>query len=106
MFRMLVDEDAVIIFLSGFSVADYPLRESLFPTLKSGPLERIVFGMKYVSPPQGMPLSAAERRALPGEKGTVVPASQQDNPISNHLNTWRIAYNIEGIRAWLFEQRL
>jgi CubicO group peptidase (beta-lactamase class C family) len=66
MFRMLVDEDVVIIFLSGFSVADYPLRESLFPTLKSGPLERIVFGMKYVSPPQGMPLSATERRALPG----------------------------------------
>jgi hypothetical protein len=66
MFRMLVDEDVVIIFLSGFSVADYPLRESLFPTLKSVPLERIVFGMKYVSPPEGTPLSGAERLALRG----------------------------------------
>lgn len=65
-FRMLVDEDAVIIFLSSFSIADYPFRESLFPTLKTGPIERIIFGMKYLPPPRGRPLSAAERRELPG----------------------------------------
>ncbi|WP_229807661.1 alpha/beta hydrolase-fold protein [Asticcacaulis endophyticus] len=39
------------------------------------------------------------------EKGTVVPEGQDDNPGSNHVNTWRIAYTIEGIRDWLFEQK-
>ncbi len=38
-------------------------------------------------------------------KGTVVPEGMQDNSINNHLCTWRIAYNIEGIRDWLFQQR-
>jgi predicted peptidase len=38
-------------------------------------------------------------------KGTVVPAGQPDNGGSNHVNTWRIAYGIEGIRAWLFRQK-
>lgn len=37
-------------------------------------------------------------------KGTVVPKGQDDNPGSNHINTWRIAYRIEGIRDWLFRQ--
>lgn len=39
------------------------------------------------------------------QKGTVVPAGQTDNTGANHVNTWRIAYTIEGIRDWLFEQR-
>ncbi len=39
------------------------------------------------------------------QKGTVVPAGQTDSSGANHTNTWRIAYNIEGIRDWLFEQR-
>ncbi len=38
------------------------------------------------------------------EKGTVVPDDQSDDPGSNHINTWRIAYTIDGIRDWLFEQ--
>ncbi|SUA44269.1 Poly(3-hydroxybutyrate) depolymerase [Neisseria zoodegmatis] len=39
------------------------------------------------------------------QKGTVVPAGQTDNTGANHVNTWRIAYTVEGIRDWLFEQR-
>lgn len=37
-------------------------------------------------------------------KGTVVPPTERDDMGSNHINTWRIAYTIEGIRAWLFQQ--
>ena len=37
-------------------------------------------------------------------KGTVVPAGQNDNPGSNHVNTWRIAYTFEPIRDWLFTE--
>ncbi|MCX4705897.1 hypothetical protein [Streptomyces sp. NBC_01373] len=40
----------------------------------------------------------------PLKKGTVVPAGETDNSISNHLSTWTIAYNIEGIREWIFQQ--
>jgi predicted peptidase len=28
----------------------------------------------------------------------------QDNATTDQINTWRIAYNIEVIRGWLFEQ--
>lgn len=38
------------------------------------------------------------------KKGTVVPAGQTDDGGSNHINTWRIAYTIEGVRDWLFTQ--
>jgi predicted peptidase len=38
------------------------------------------------------------------KKGTVVPAGQTDDGGSNHINTWRIAYTIEGIRDWIFKQ--
>lgn len=38
------------------------------------------------------------------QKGTVVPAGQTDDGGSNHTNTWRIAYTIEGVRDWLFAQ--
>jgi predicted peptidase len=38
------------------------------------------------------------------KKGTVVPPGQQDNGGGNHINTWRIAYTIEGIRDWIFKQ--
>jgi predicted peptidase len=38
-------------------------------------------------------------------KGTVVPAGQDDNGGGNHINTWRIAYTIEGIRDWIMAQR-
>jgi predicted peptidase len=37
-------------------------------------------------------------------KGSVVPPGQNDNPGGNHINTWRIAYTVEGIRDWLFRQ--
>lgn len=38
------------------------------------------------------------------KKGTVVPAGQADDAGSNHINTWRIAYTVEGLRDWLFTQ--
>ncbi len=38
------------------------------------------------------------------KKGTVVPPGQDDNGGGNHTNTWRIAYNIDGIRDWIFQQ--
>jgi predicted peptidase len=38
------------------------------------------------------------------QKGTVVAAGQTDDGGSNHINTWRIAYAIEGIRDWIFQQ--
>lgn len=37
-------------------------------------------------------------------KGTVVPAGQSNNPGANHVNTWRIAYDIPGIRDWILQQ--
>ena len=53
----------------------------------------------------------AEQRALGApvnytalQRGTVVPAGQQDNGGSNHQNTWRIAYTIPGIRDWIMSQ--
>lgn len=36
--------------------------------------------------------------------GTVHLEGQEDSPGSNHVNTWRIAYEIEHIRDWLFRQ--
>lgn len=38
------------------------------------------------------------------KKGTVVPPGQDDDGGSNHVNTWRIAYTIDGIRDWIFKQ--
>lgn len=38
------------------------------------------------------------------QKETVVPAGQTDDGGSNHINTWRIAYTIDGIRDWIFQQ--
>lgn len=38
------------------------------------------------------------------EKGTVVPKGIQDSPASEHIYTWTVAYNITGIREWLFAQ--
>jgi predicted peptidase len=49
---------------------------------------------------QGAPIQYVALR-----KGTVVPPGQPDNGGGNHVNTWRIAYAIEGVRDWLFEQR-
>lgn len=39
------------------------------------------------------------------KKGTVVPPGFANDADANHVNTWRIAYDIEGIRAWLFQQK-
>jgi predicted peptidase len=39
------------------------------------------------------------------QKGTVVPAGQDDTPGANHINTWRIAYAIPGIRDWIMAQK-
>jgi len=37
-------------------------------------------------------------------KGTVVPPGLPDTGIQNHLHTWKIAYEIEPLRGWLFSQ--
>lgn len=36
--------------------------------------------------------------------GTVHLPGQDDGPGPNHINTWRVAYQIEAIRDWLFRQ--
>lgn len=36
--------------------------------------------------------------------GTVVPGNPSAPSNENHLGTWPIAYNIEGVRDWLFKQ--
>ena len=33
---------------------------------------------------------------------SVVPEGQEDNGGSNHVNTWPIAYGIDGVKEWLF----
>ncbi len=33
---------------------------------------------------------------------SVVPDGEDDNPGSNHVNTWRVAYTIDGLKEWLF----
>jgi len=38
-------------------------------------------------------------------KGTVVSPGMRDDGGSNHICTWRVAYTIEGIRDWLFQQQ-
>jgi predicted peptidase len=38
-------------------------------------------------------------------RGTVVPEDQTDDPLNNHIHTWRIAYSIGQIRDWLFQQQ-
>ncbi|CAL9661120.1 hypothetical protein [Streptomyces sp. enrichment culture] len=37
------------------------------------------------------------------KKGTVVPEGQEETSLNNHLNSWRVAYTIEGIRDWVFQ---
>jgi predicted peptidase len=37
-------------------------------------------------------------------KGTVVPPGQSDAGGGEHINTWRIAYTIAGVRDWIFRQ--
>lgn len=38
------------------------------------------------------------------DAGTVIPEGVSDNAVTEHLNTWRVAYSISGIRDWLFKQ--
>ncbi|MHC5307188.1 hypothetical protein [Bartonella sp. LJL80] len=38
------------------------------------------------------------------KKGTVIPAGESSQGASGHRNTWRVAYTIEPIREWLFNQ--
>ena len=38
-------------------------------------------------------------------QGTVIPPGQSTAGAAGHRNTWRVAYTIEGIRDWLFQQR-
>jgi len=36
------------------------------------------------------------------EGSSVVPEGEDANPASNHLNTWPVAYEIDGVKRWLF----
>lgn len=36
------------------------------------------------------------------EGSSVVPDWEDANPASNHMNTWPVAYEIEGVKKWLF----
>ncbi|MCC8147262.1 MAG: hypothetical protein LIO93_12695 [Bacteroidales bacterium] len=36
--------------------------------------------------------------------GTTLPESQRNGQKNEHMETWKIAYNIEGIRDWIFSQ--
>ena len=38
------------------------------------------------------------------ENGTVVPKGIPDSQLNNHIYTWQVAYEIEGLRDWLFSQ--
>ncbi|MCC7370231.1 MAG: hypothetical protein IT306_17535 [Chloroflexi bacterium] len=40
--------------------------------------------------------------------GSVLPASglASGNPGKEHINTWRVAYTIDGIRDWMFQQHI
>lgn len=38
------------------------------------------------------------------EKGTVIPEGDSTQGAAGHVNTWRVAYTIEGLRDWLLEQ--
>jgi predicted peptidase len=60
---------------------------------------------QFASAVSAMEAEAASINYVALRLGTVVPAGQRDNSGSNHMNTWRIAYTIEGIRDWLFRQR-
>lgn len=39
------------------------------------------------------------------EGSSVVPEWEDANPASNHMNTWPVAYEIEGVKRWLFSCR-
>ena len=51
---------------------------------------------------QAMVAEGAAVKYVALKSGTVVLPGQVDDGGSNHINTWRIAYDIEGLRAWLF----
>lgn len=38
-------------------------------------------------------------------RGTVIPRGLPDDARNNHIYTWQIAYAIEGVRDWLFNQK-
>ena len=38
------------------------------------------------------------------EKGTVIPEGESTQGAAGHVNTWRVAYTIAGLRDWLMEQ--
>jgi predicted peptidase len=39
------------------------------------------------------------------EKGTVWPEGQPQSGLPEHMETWKYAYSIEGVRDWLFTQK-
>lgn len=39
------------------------------------------------------------------EKSSVVPAWKDDNPATNHVCTWPVAYGIRGLMEWLFSNK-
>jgi predicted peptidase len=74
-------------------------------------IARATWDGRWDAPRFAIAVAAVETQAAPINytvlaKGSVVPPGQPDNGGSNHINTWRIAYTIEGIRSWLFRQHL
>ena len=51
---------------------------------------------------QAMAAEGAAVNYVALKSGTVALPGQVDDGASNHINSWRIAYDIEGLRAWLF----
>ncbi len=39
------------------------------------------------------------------DRDSLLPSSRREDALAHHERTWEVAYDIEGIRAWLFEQR-
>jgi predicted peptidase len=38
-------------------------------------------------------------------KGTTLPVGQENSGANEHMETWNVAYSIEGVRDWLFTQK-
>lgn len=90
----------------------FPIMGACFNALeKSG--EKVTRGCLDGTADQAVLCSQAERIKKQGDhlyftwfKGTsILPPTAEDFPGAHHVYTWTKAYDIEALRAWLFEQR-
>ena len=61
-----------------------------------------------VSPPATPTEAAADDvqlRYTVFQGSSVVPEGRDDGPGANHVCTWPVAYELEGVKEWLFAQR-